>query len=183
MNAETTNVDIAQKSIRHRIAYLSNQTDQLTNTVFNKYMHKTPKCVHMDLTCGMPVEFAKADHTTTGTQTSFFFAPEASHIDVSIVYAGTWFFIQNQVWCLLENLVPVQIQDVRAFTSALGGMLHGVKCVGLARLLGHKNTPRGNNDTYIRAVMVTAGEIIILPSAYTLQYNTLHPREKYNSSR
>jgi hypothetical protein len=131
----------------------------------------------------VPGESAKVDHATTSTQTTFFFAPEASRVDVSIFYTGTWFFIQKQVWCLLENLVPVQIHDMHAFTSALGGMVNGVKCIGLARLLGHKNKPHGNNDTYIRAVMVTAGEIIILPSVYTLKYNTLHPRAKYISSR
>jgi hypothetical protein len=187
MNTNTIIVDSDHEIIQKRITSLKNQADQLTHTVFNRYIHRTSMYTSVGAqthaTGRVPGESAKVDHATTSTQTTFFFAPEASRVDVSIFYTGTWFFIQKQVWCLLENLVPVQIHDMHAFTSALGGMVNGVKCIGLARLLGHKNKPHGNNDTYIRAVMVTAGEIIILPSVYTLKYNTLHPRAKYISSR
>jgi hypothetical protein len=171
MNTSTINVGSEHESIQNRIAELANQTSQLTHTVFNRYLHRTSARssigVHMDTKGGTPVKYVNANQVTTSTQTTFFFAPDASRVDASIFFAGTWFFIQNQVWCLLENLVSVQIQDMYAFTSALSGRVNGVRCIGLARRMCHKHTSPGNNDTHIRAVMVAGGELIILPPVYT----------------
>jgi hypothetical protein len=169
MNTSTTNVDSCQESIQTRIAQLTNQTDQLTNTVLNRYMHRThvytSMGVHTDLKGGIPVESAKADQATIGTQTTFFFAPGTARVDASFFSAGTWFFIQKQVWCLLENLVSVKIQDMHSFTSALSGQVNGAKCIGLARQMCLKYTSHlyDNTDTHIRQVMITEGDIIILP--------------------
>jgi hypothetical protein len=166
MNTRTGNVYSNQASIQTRIAELSNQTTQLTHTVFNRYLHRTSARISVGVHTGIrgcvPVESA-----TTGTQTTFFFAPEASSVNANIFYAGTWFFIQNQVWCLLEDLISSQMQDMHAFTSALGGMVNGVKCIGLARRLCNKHASHGSNDTHISSVMISGGDIIILPPVHT----------------